>query len=261
LHGQFQNDASRWVLFDKDGKVVAVSSTAPTVDAPEGQTWRQLVVSKVFDNDDFGYHKITVERPLKLNFHATPERLARLEDETAFKNLATSAKKDEAARLADIAAGESRQQQIRNLLAEFAKRHPGQINDRKVFLDSLKPVDRELDVRLSAPELKAVVNALSERDEKAEICRNRDGEAEPDAELRDTENVPLKEGIQAYFEREVLPHVPDAWIDHSKTKVGYEIPLNRHFYRYEPPRELAVIEAEIRSLEADIVRLLSEVTA
>jgi hypothetical protein len=118
-----------------------------------------------------------------------------------------------------------------------------------------------LNVRLSAPELKAVVNALGERDENAEICRNRDGEAEPDAELRDTENVPLKESIQAYFEREVLPHVPDAWIDHSKTKVGYEIPLNRHFYRYEPPRELAVIEAEIKALEADIVRLLGEVTA
>ncbi|MEN9358004.1 MAG: hypothetical protein RL695_2175, partial [Pseudomonadota bacterium] len=223
--------------------------------------WKQLVVSKVFDNEDFGYHKITVERPLRLNFHATPERLARLEDETAFKNLATSTKKDEAARLIDIAAGEPRQQQIRDLLAAFAKRHPEQINDRKVFLDRLKPVDRELNVRLSAPELKVVVSALSERDEAAEICRNRDGEAEPDAELRDTENVPLKESIQAYFEREVLPHVPDAWIDHSKTKVGYEIPLNRHFYRYEPPRELAVIESEIKALEADIVRLLGEVTA
>jgi type I restriction enzyme M protein len=123
------------VLFDKDGKVVTVASTAPTGDAPEGQQWKPLVVSKVFDNEDFGYHKITVERPLRLNFHATPERLARLEDETAFKNLATSAKKDEAARIADIAAGEQRQQQIRDLLAEFAKRHPERINDRKVFLE------------------------------------------------------------------------------------------------------------------------------
>ena len=261
LHGQFQEDASRWVLFDKDGKVVTVAKTAPTDDAPEGQQWKQLVVSKVFDNEDFGYHKITVERPLRLNFHATPARLARLEDETAFKNLASSLKKDEAARLVDITTGEKRQQQIRDLLTEFAKRHPEQINDRKVFLDSLKPVDRELDVRLSAPELKAVVSALSERDEKAEICRNRDGLAEPDAELRDTENVPLKESIQAYFEREVKPHVEDAWIDHSKTKIGYEIPLNRHFYRYEAPRELAVIESELKALEADIVRLLAEVTA
>jgi type I restriction enzyme M protein len=240
LHGQFEEGATRWVLFDKDGKVVTVTSTAPTDDVPDGQQWKQLVVSKVFDNEDFGYHKITVERPLRMNFHATPERLARL---------------------AGFSTGEKRQQQIHDLLAEFAKRHPELMNDRKLFLDCLKPIDRELNVRLSVPELKAVVSALGERDETDEICRNREGEAEPDAELRDTENVPLKESIQAYFEREVLPHVPDAWIDHSKTKMGYEIPLNRHFYRYEPPRDLAVIEAEIKALEADIVRLLGEVTA
>ncbi len=261
LHGQFQEGASRWVLFDKDGKVVSVANTAPAGDVLEGQQCKQLVVSKVFDNADFGYHKITVERPLRLNFHATPERLARLEDETAFKNLASSTKKIEAARLADIASGQQRQQQIRDLLAEFAKRHPEQIADRKVFLDQLKAIERQLSVRLSAAELKAIVSALSARDESAEICRNRDGQAEPDAELRDTESVPLKEDIPAYFAREVLPHVPDAWIDHSKTKIGYEIPLNRHFYRYEPPRELADIEADLKALEASIVRLLGEVTA
>jgi type I restriction enzyme M protein len=261
VHGQQADGATRWVLFDQDGKVADLRTTSPGTPASEGQVWKELVVGKVFDNEDFGYHKITVERPLRLNFHATAERIARLEDETAFKSLATSAKKDEAARLRDIEAGEARQQQIRQLLAEFGKRHPDQINDRKIFLERLKPIDRELGVRLAAPELKAVVNALGERDENAEICRSRDGEAEPDAELRDTENVPLKESIQAYFEREVLPHVSDAWVDHSKTKVGYEIPLNRHFYRYEPPRELAVIEGEIKALEADIVRLLSEVTA
>jgi type I restriction enzyme M protein len=79
--------------------------------------------------------------------------------------------------------------------------------------------------------------------------------------LRDTETVPLKESIEAYFQREVLPHVPDAWIDSSKTKVGYEIPLNRHFYRYEPPRPLEVIEANIKQLESEILDLLREVTA
>ena len=261
LHGQFIDGSTRWVLFDRDGKVLSVNVVAPAEAAPAGQTWKQLVVSKVFDNEDFGYHKITVERPLRLNFHATPERIARLEDETAFKNLASSTKKDETARQIDIATGEKRQQQIRELLAAFAERQPGVFMDRKVFLQALKPVDRELDARLTAPELKAVLNALGERDEVAEICVDRNGDAEPDVELRDTENVPLKESIQVYFEREVLPHVPDAWIDHSKTKVGYEIPLNRHFYRYEPPRELAVIESEIKALEMDIVRLLGEVTA
>ena len=261
LHGKFEDGSTRWVLFDKDGKVADLRNQPPTQTAPAGQVWKELIVSKIFDNEDFGYNKITVERPLRLNFHASAERLARLEEETAFKNLATSTKKDEAARLKDIAAGEIRQQQIRDLLAELAQRHPEQFNDRKTFLDSLKPIDRERGVRLSAAELKAVINALGERDEAAEICRNRDGEPEADAELRDTENVPLKQSIQTYFEREVLPHVPDAWIDHSKTKVGYEIPLNRHFYRYEPPRELAVIEAEIKALEEDIIKLLREVTA
>jgi type I restriction enzyme M protein len=106
-----------------------------------------------------------------------------------------------------------------------------------------------------------VLAALGERDETAEICRDAQGNPEPDPELRDTETVPLKESIEAYFQREVLPHVPDAWIDETKTKVGYEIPLNRHFYRYEPPRPLEVIEQDIKALEEEIVRLLKEVTA
>ena len=92
-------------------------------------------------------------------------------------------------------------------------------------------------------------------------CLDAKGKQEADSNLRDTENVPLKENIEAYFKREVLPHVPDAWIDHSKNKVGYEIPLNRHFYRYEPPRSLNAIEHDIKALEKDILDLLQEVTA
>lgn len=104
LHGQFTDGITRWVLFDKSGKVVTVTTDTPTEAAPEGQTWKQLVVSKVLENADFGYHKITVERPLRLNFQATPERITRLEDETAFKNLATSNKKGEVARREEIEA-------------------------------------------------------------------------------------------------------------------------------------------------------------
>lgn len=104
------------------------------------------------------------------------------------------------------------------------------------------------------------MSALGERDNTAEICRDKDGKPEPDPDLRDTESVPLKESIDDYFKREVLPHVPDAWIDNAKTKVGYEIPLNRHFYRYEPPRPLEEIEHDIRALELDIVKMLAEVT-
>ena len=72
--------------------------------------------------------------------------------------------------------------------------------------------------------------------------------------------MPLKDDVQAYFEREVLPHVPDAWIDHEKTKVGYEIPFNRHFYKYVPPRPLEEIDAELKTLSREIMALLKEIT-
>ncbi len=223
---------------------------------------RMRVVSKVFANAGFGFHKITVERPLRLNFQATPERIARLETERGFIHLAASSKKNDKARLAEIAAGQRRQDEIRTLLARFAEMHGTTLyQNRTTFLSDPREVDRAAGVRLTAPELKAVLSALSERDETAEICRDRAGHPEPDPELRDTESVPLQEAIAEYFRREVLPHVPDAWIDESKTKVGYEIPLNRHFYRYEPPRPLEVIEADIKTLESEILALLKEVTA
>jgi len=262
LHGQFSDGASRWVLFDKSGKVATVSTAAPTAEAPEGQTWKELLVSKVFANADFGFHKITVERPLRLNFQASAERVARLEVETAFKNLAASNKKSEAARREEIEAGGRRQGEIRTLLQAFAEAKGEKLyKDRTAFLLDLRELDRRLGVRLSAAELKAVQSALGERDETAEVCRDKSGKPEPDADLRDTESVPLTESIEAYAQREVLPHVPDAWIDHAKTKTGYEIPLNRHFYRYEPPRPLEVIEAEIKALEGEIMAMLAEVTA
>ena len=226
---------------------------------------RERVVSKVFDNEDFGYHKITVERPLRLNFQARAERIKLLEDNTTFKNLASSDEdlpEEIDRRLAEIEAGQQRQQEIRDLLVAFGDASGEKLfKDRKKFLIALRDVDKKRGVRLSAPELKAVLAALGERDETAEICTKRDGEPEPDTDLRDTEMVPLKESIHAYFKREVLPHVPDAWIDEDKTKIGYEIPLNRHFYQYEPPRELEVISADIKALEGDILKLLKEVTA
>jgi type I restriction enzyme M protein len=103
------------------------------------------------------------------------------------------------------------------------------------------------------------MDALSEPDEGAEACRDGKGRLEPDASLRDTENVPLKQDIQDYFAKEVLPHVPDAWIDDSKDKVGYEIPFNRHFYEYKPPRPLEEIDGELDELSREIMELLREV--
>ncbi|MDA8239033.1 MAG: class I SAM-dependent DNA methyltransferase [Nitrospiraceae bacterium] len=223
---------------------------------------KTLAVSKIFDNEDFGFHKITVERPLRLNFQASKERMANLEEQTAFKNLATSNKKNEKIRQQEIKEGKGRQEAILELLRAFGKVSKEKLyKDRREFLSDLKKMDRERGVRLSSSELNAVLAALGERDESAAICIDRDGNPAPDPELRDTESVPLKESIEEYFKREVLPHVPDAWIDHNKTKVGYEIPLNRHFYRYEPPRPLDEIEADIKKLEGEILGLLKEVTS
>jgi len=206
--------------------------------------------SKIFDNDDFGYRKITVDRPLRLSFAVTPERLAALEASKAFESLATSKKKGKQAQQ-EIDEGAALQKTI---LAALQSLPAGQVwKNRPDFLAVIEPLS------VPAPVRKAILAALGERDETAEICRDEDGDPEPDPELRDTENVPLKEDVQSYFEREVKPHVPDAWIDESKTKVGYEIPLTRHFYKYTPPRPLEEIEAEIRQLESEIVRALAEV--
>ena len=242
----------------KHGETRCFTEEDPITRQPVEKT---RVVSKVSGTADFGFHKITVERPLRLNFQPTLERIARLETERGFVKFATSNKKNEKARLAEIAEGKQRQAAIRNLLADFAAQHGDTVyKDRSAFLTDLREADRTGNVRLTAAELRVVLAALGERDETAEVCRDRHGNPEPDSELRDTESVPLKESIQAYFEREVLPHVPDAWIDESKIKIGYEIPLNRHFYQYEPPRPLDVIEADIKILEREIIELLADVT-
>lgn len=123
--------------------------------------------------------------------------------------------------------------------------------------------------RLSAQERKAVLAALSERDEEAEICRDKAGNAEPDPELRDHELVPLAEDWSDYVAREVAPFVPDFWVDESHRdaqdgevgRVGFEINFNRYFYRYTPPRPLEEIDAELKALEAEIAELLKEIAA
>ena len=240
----------------RDGETRSFTEEDPITGEP---VERERVVGKVFDNADFGFRKITIERPLRLDFAATPERLARLEVQRGFVNLATSGRKNEKARLAEIEAGKRRQEAIRGLLADFVDVYGAVTwNDREAFLTALRELGHAAGVRLDASERKAVLGALGERDENAEVCRDRHGDPEPDPELRDTESVPLKEDVGEYFRREVLPHVPDAWVDEGKTRIGYEIPFNRHFYRYEPPRPLEAIEAGIKQLEEEIVALLSK---
>ncbi len=234
------------------------------------------VVSRVFPTTHFGFRKITVERPLRLNFHATPERIARLEEEKGFQSLGQSKKRGEAG-AKEQAEGRALQEAIRMLVRALPATLLKARSDLEHALDA---ATKRAGLKLTAPARKAILSALSERDESAAICRDSDGRPEPDAELRDTESVPLVDGddpvdadgvprsVREFFDREVKPHVPDAWIDTAKRDhkdvhvgaVGYEINFNRYFYRYVPPRKLEEIEADIKALEGDIVRMLAEVT-
>jgi type I restriction enzyme M protein len=214
--------------------------------------------SKLFDNSDFGYRQITVERPLRLAFQVTPDRIAVLKEEAAFQKLAMSKKKGKDGQR-EIEEGLALQQEVVSMLEGLAGLDAEL--SRPNFEKRLTKAARQSNVKLSVPLQKAILDAMSERDEEAEVCLDAEGNPEPDPELRDSENVPLKEDIHSYFEREVKPHVPDAWIDGSKTKVAYEIPFNRHFYQQAPPRPLGEIKAEIRIIEQDILKLLAEVTS
>ena len=238
------------------------------------------VISRVFENREFGILKVTVERPLRMNFEATRERVAKLDDQKAFANLAKSRKrKDAAAAEREIQEGREKQETIRAVLATLEAK--GRYMDRAVFEADMLSVVQGAELKVLAPIKKAIFTALGERDPDAEICRDTKGRPEADRELRDTENIPLPPGtslplpmdfgpdkpndrlvdafrddIDTYIAREVLPHVPDAWVDYGKTKIGYEIPINRHFYVYKPPRPLYEIESDMISLEGEIAGLL-----
>lgn len=205
--------------------------------------------SKIFDYKEFGYRRITVERPLKLAIY--PRDLQRVEalcEDKAWKKL-----------------GEELQQAVLEALASFTEE---KILSRDAFLKAFiaKLNGCSSQVKLTAAQQKMIVKHLGEHDDEAEVCKTK-GKVEANPDLRDNENVPLTETVDEYFAREVLPHVPDAWIDTSKTDdkdgevgiVGYEIPFNRHFYVYEPPRALEVIDADLDAVSAEIMQLLQEV--
>ncbi len=212
---------------------------------------------KIFDNFDFGYHRVTVERPLRLNFAVTGERIERVKEATPFKKLATSKKrKDDEKIEAEIEAGKREQTTILEVIKTLDG--AGVSTNRDAFTERLKACLKDAEVKVPSALFKAILMALSERDETAEICVDSKGRPEPDSDLRDYENIPLKEDIDEYMTREVLPHVPDAWIDETKQKTGCEISFNRYFYKYTPPRALEVIEAEISVIEKEILDLLGE---
>lgn len=214
--------------------------------------------AKIFPNEAFGFLRITVERPLRRRWDVSAETLAAVEMDRKLSKLEEETRASIVKRLSEL-IGESWDTE-----AAAAK--------------AVTPV--LADVGLTAAQVNAAVGALAVRDPEAPVITDRKGHALPDSDLRDAENVPLpdvrldfetdvegrletpafREAIDAYMAAEVLPYVPDAWVDHAKTKIGYEIPLTRHFYVYVPPRPLAEIDAEIKQLEAEIQGLLAKVT-
>ena len=284
LYGDFAHDVRQ-----------TVAQIQTNVDPKRDQT-KSLFVSKIFDNQDFGYLKITVERPLRLNFAVTDERIAHFQKTTTFLELAISWKrKDKKQITQEELTGKAAQTAILEVLDRMKPAFSaGQlIKDRAVFDEQLAAAFAEADITLDGPLRSTLLapGSLGERDPSAEICRDKKGKPEPDPELRDTENVTFPPGIalplpldyegkknkgkvdvepllalvqdhcEAYLQSEVLPYRPDAWIDHSKIKVGYEIPFNRHFYEYEAPRPLEKIAEDIDGLEKEIMAMLKEVTA
>lgn len=213
---------------------------------------------KIFPNGVFGFMRITVERPLRLRWEISEETLAAVENHKA---------------LAKLEDGQ-REQMVQMLRARNGERWETEQAASAALARALPQA------ALNGALHRAVVSALAARDETAPVVTDRKGNAEPDVDLRDNENVPLprltmrfeadvterlsrlelRSAIDDYMRAEVLPYVPDAWVDTEKTKIGYEIPLTRHFYKYVPPRPLDEIDAEIKELEAAAQRLLTEIT-
>jgi type I restriction enzyme M protein len=201
--------------------------------------------SKIFSTTDFAYRQITIERPLRLKFAVTEEGIAELKEQSFWTKCS---EKDRGTMLASL------------LLMKSDRVY----KNREIFEDSLiKVISGKF---FSAGVRKKVIDALSERDENAEICKDSDGNPEADSDLRDYENVPWGVDVNEYFEKEVKPYVHDAWInetvrdhkDNKVGKVGYEIPFTRYFYKYEAPRSLEVIEQDIEKVENELLGLLKQ---
>jgi len=194
--------------------------------------------SKTFAKEDFFYRTITVERPLRLNWALTPERVAIAAETKALAGVDFSA------------------------FAAHTTAHPIESTaDARAFRTQLAGRLTAGGITITPPQLKALLAALSERDETAPVILDAKKKPEPDPTLRDTENVPWNEDIHTYFDREVTPFAPDAWIDESKTKDGCEIPFTRHFYQYVPPRSLAEIDADLDEVLGRIRARLEAVKA
>ena len=214
---------------------------------------------KVFDREAFGFQRVTVEQPLRRIWQVNDDTIAAASDTKPMRTLLTPGKTP-----ADTAARQAQYDAITTRLIQAL----GQIfpTDKAAKAELLNGIDA------AAPLVKAVLGALAVPDPDAPIITNRKGQPEPDADLRDQENIPLPVGYldtppeqrpalledqaEQYLAEEIHPYLPQAWIDHTKTKIGYEIPFTRHFYTYTPPRPVAEIDAELMQIEAQIQQLL-----
>ncbi len=208
---------------------------------------------KIFDNDDFGYAKIVVERPMQLNYQITEERIENLYSLSAFKKLAESKSKDLDIKAKEEVEGKEKQEEIKQALLTIPNKKYTNWND---FEAQVKKALKPFDVKPAF--IKNVIEKLSEHDDTADYVTDKKGNPKADSNLRDTEKIPLKKNIDEYFEEEVLKYYPNAWIDTKKDKVGYEINFTQYFYVYEPPRPLEEIEVDIKKVTAEIQDLLKE---
>ena len=199
-------------------------------------------MSKIFNTTDFGYRRITIERPLQLSYypHDTDKIVALQNDKTFIK-------------LGELGV---------DILTTLQNIVDDKIMNRTEFKKEL-----DSNINLTASQFKLIQKYIAEHDDEAELCKDSKGKLEANTDLRDYENIPLSEDINEYFAREVNPHIPLAWIDEKKRDgkdgevgiVGYEIPFNRHFYKYTPPRALEEIDAELETLNAEIMEMLREI--
>lgn len=198
--------------------------------------FQQNEISRIFENDDFAYWSITVERPLRLAWQLSEEKISAIEDTDYYLPV------------------------LKALQKQFGIAVQ---NDFNQLLSALDTQLKKLSLKWKPKEKKTFLDALSWRDEEAEpVIKRQDKDEviyEADPELRDYESVPVKQNVQEYFEKEVWPFVPDAWIDHSKTVKGYEVSFTKIFYRYQPLRSVATITEEIVQLERETEGLLNDI--
>ena len=208
---------------------------------------------KIFDNEEFGYTRVTVERPLQLNYRVSEERLENLYSVNAFAKLTESKQKDPELKLKEEEEGKKKQEEIITALKTIGDKLYKNWDE---FEAKIKDALRELD--LSPNFIKNIILALSEHDDSADYVLDKKGNKLPDPKLRDSEKIPLKQDIKEYFEKEVKPYYPDAWMDRKKDKVGYEINFTKYFYEYKPPRPLKEIEKDIKEVTGEIQELIKE---